>query len=413
MLKHTVIPISIVAVLAALAPVGAWATDGVVSRYDRDTVIVKFRAGVTAAERRPLRERAGVGRTVERVRAVGAEVARVTGDPGAVAARLERSPKVAYAEPDLVVRAAGATPDDPRFDHQWALHNTGQGGGLPDADIDAPAGWRRAGLGGFPPIGGAPVGIVDSGVDAGHPDLQGRVAACHSFYPGDSAETCADDNGHGTHVAGIVGARADNGIGVAGVAFNSPLIVCRALGGGSPARGNASDVAECIDWVDDQGAEVINMSFGGRASETIRHAVRGAWNRGGQDGAVLVAAAGNEGTYAASYPATFPQVISVTATDRRDELASFSNRHKDVELSAPGASILSAALGRGYRLESGTSMAAPHAAGVAAELRHLHPGASATRIRSLLRKSVDDLGADGRDSRFGYGRVNLSKAAQR
>jgi thermitase len=409
MLRRNVIAITLVAAVAAAGPVSA----GAASRYDRDTVIVKYRDGVSTAERGSLRERTRLGPVVERVTAVDAYVARVEGDPAAAAARLERSPKVAYAEPDAVVRAAGARPDDPRFDRQWALHNTGQTGGRPDADIDAPGGWSRLGLGSFPATGGPPIGIIDTGIDQGHPEFEGKVAGCHSFYGDEPGDTCADDNGHGTHVAGIAAARADNGRGIAGAAFNSPLIVCRAIGGSGQADGRASDVADCIDWLHDQGAAVINMSLQGGRSETLQRAVRRAWSGGGHGGSVLVAAAGNGGFSTSSYPAGFQQVISVSATTSRDERASFSNRNQDVELAAPGDDILSTWPGGRYEVESGTSMAAPLAAGVAAQLHLGHTGARAGRIRVLLQKSVDDLGADGRDASFGFGRINLGEAARR
>ncbi len=409
--RHVTLACTIAAAIAT-APTVAAAGEGAPGPYDRDTVIVKYRDGVSAAERRLLLERTGVGRTVSRIGVVDADVAHVTGDPADAASRLEDSPKVAYAEPDFVVEAAGATPNDPRFDRQWGLHNRGQGGGKRDADIDAPEGWAGAGLAGFPLFGGVPVGIVDTGVDPAHPDLLGRVQACDNFLPGEPAGTCADDFGHGTHVAGIAGATADNGIGIAGVAFNSPLIVCRALAG-PDGDGNSSGVAKCIGWTADQGARVINMSFSGRNSETVRRAVQRAWSGGDRNGAVMVAAAGNGGFYSAQYPATLKQVISVGATNRHDDVAGFSNRHKDVELAAPGAGIISTEIGGGYAYKRGTSMAVPHVAGVAAQLRRLHPHAGAARIRRILTKSVRDLGPPGRDRRFGYGRVSLAKAVKR
>ena len=406
MLRRNVISITLLAAIAALAPASAVSAE----RHNGDTVIVKYRFGATPGERSSLDERVGVGPVVERVRAVGATVARVDGDPAHVAARLERSAKVAYAEPDDIVRAAGAKPADPRFKHQWALHNTGQTGGRTDADIDAPAGWMQLGLGSFPSTGGVPIGVIDTGIDQGHPDLEGRVTGCKSFYRDEPGDTCVDDNGHGTHVAGIAGARTDNQRGIAGVAFNSPLLVCRAIGGPGTATGKASDVAGCIDWLHDQGAGVINMSLQGGRSETLRRAVRQAWSGGDQTGALLVAAAGNGGFSTAAYPASFAQVISVGATTDRDERAAFSTRNEDVELAAPGDDILSTWPGERYEVESGTSMASPYAAGVAAHIRGTRPDARAARVRVLFQKAVDDLGPKGRDTSFGFGRVNLADA---
>ena len=223
---------------------------------------------------------------------------------------------------------------------------------------------------------------------------------------------CIDDTGHGTHVAGILGAVADNGIGVTGVAFNSPLLVCRALGG-SDQTGRASDIAKCIEWAHARGARVISMSFAGGRSKTVHRAIVRAWERGRRGGSVLVSAAGNGGFNAPAYPAAYEEVISVTATNDRDRLAGFSNRHKTVDVAAPGAGILSTYRGGGYTRLSGTSMSVPYVSGIAAQVRRLHPRWSASRIRTVIRQSADDLGTRGHDARYGFGRVNLARAARR
>ena len=186
---------------------------------------------------------------------------------------LNRSARSAYAEVDQILRAT-ATPNDTRFGELYGLNNTGQSGGTADADIDAPEGWDTAGLGGFPATGGAKVGIVDTGIQPNHEDLTGKIANCAQsrglFVLGGSIQegSCADDNGHGTHVAGTIAANANNGKGVAGVAFNSPLAICRALGG-PLGSGNTTDVANCITWLKDKGVKVISMSLGGGASTTL------------------------------------------------------------------------------------------------------------------------------------------------
>lgn len=400
--------------LTAPADVGAQDEVAGAGSYG-DEVVVSYRDDVGIVERVPLLERAGVDRTVEEVAAADAEVVRVEGDPAEAAARLEASTKVDYAEPNYLVSTAAA-PNDDYFGDLWGLDNRGQTGGRRGADIGALAGWRSAGLRRYPQRGGAPVAVIDTGVDRTHPDLAGRVAACAVARPlSDGLERgqCSDDSGHGTHVTGILGAAADNGAGIAGVAFNSPLIVCRAFGGVLETA-RVSDVARCMGWSRRQGARVISMSFASPyRSQTIETAVGQAWRGGRRSGAVLVAAAGNGGAQQAVYPAAFRQVISVSATTDRDGAASFSNRHGTVELSAPGDGILSAVLGGDYARLSGTSMAVPHVAGVAAQLRGRDRDASAARIRGLLRRSAVDLGRRGHDARFGFGRVDLERAIRR
>jgi thermitase len=263
------------------------------------------------------------------------------------------------------------------------------------------------------------VGIVDTGILQTHEDLVGKTANCAQsrgilpIFAGTIQEgSCADDNGHGTHVSGTISGNANNGKGVAGVAFNSPLAMCRALGG-PLGSGSTSDVANCIRWTHDRGAKVISMSLGGGASTTLQQAVQYAWATGGTGGSVLVAAAGNDGDATLNYPAAYAEVVSVAATDNRDQRASFSNANSDVEVAAPGVNVLSTYNGSNtsYSSLSGTSMATPHVAGVTAVIWNKYPTASASTIRSKLDAAVDDKGAAGRDANFGFGRVNLQKAA--
>jgi thermitase len=383
--------------------------------YVSGRVIVKYNDGVSAAKRASVERGAGVAGLLETIRG-GARVVKVSGSVPAAAAALNRSAAVEYAEPDYILRT-NAVPNDPRFGELYGLNNTGQGGGTADADIDAPEGWDVAGLGGFPGSGGAKVGIVDTGILQTHEDLVGKTANCAQsrgilpIFAGSIQEgSCADDNGHGTHVSGTISGNANNGKGVAGVAFNSPLAMCRALGG-PLGSGSTSDVANCIRWTHDKGAKVISMSLGGGASTTLQQAVQYAWAGGGTGGSVLVAAAGNDGDATLNYPAAYAEVVSVAATDNRDQRASFSNANADVEIAAPGVNVLSTRRGGGYFTLSGTSMATPHVSGVAAILFGRFPTTNAAGIRSRLDAAVDDLGPAGRDASFGFGRVNLQKAA--
>ena len=406
---------ALAALVAALAC--APAASAAPAAYEPHELIVKYADQAPSAQRSLVARTAGVLQTLTRVTGVGAQLVRVAGDPAAAAARLQRSGAVAYAEPNYVYHAT-AIPDDPLFADQYGLNNTGQVSGAPDADIDAPEGWDAGGLGTFPASGGVTIGLVDTGIDAGHPDLAGKVASCagvRSFGldllgipllddPRIVPDQCADDNGHGTHVAGIAAARANNGIGIAGVAFNSRLAICKGLN--AAGAGSLVAVANCIAYLSAQGVQIISMSVGGPGSQTLSGAVASAT----ANGALVIAAAGNDGTAALNFPAGYPQVVSVAAVDRRDQRAPFSTANADVEVAAPGVDVLSTWNDGGYRTESGTSMATPYVAAVAALIAGREPGAGPAAWRAKLTSSVDDLGPPGRDPQFGFGRVNLQKA---
>jgi thermitase len=403
--------------LAWTAPAQATST-----AYDAHTVIVKYADGASPTQRSLTGRLAGVLDTLGSVRGIGAQVVSVAGDPAAAAARLNRAPGVLYAEPNYIAHATGI-PDDSRFGELYGLDNTGQLGGEPDADIDAPEGWTALfGDASFPTTGGAKIGIVDTGVMAGHEDLAGKVVDCTgvrspgidilgiitlplfadpTIVPG----RCVDDNGHGTHVAGTAAAIANNGRGVAGVAFNSPLAVCKALGKGG--GGAVAGIANCIADLVAKGAKVISLSIGTTEDSAALHdAIVAASSR-----ALIVAAAGNDGDTTANYPAYYPEVVSVAATDNQDERAPFSTANADVEVAAPGVDILSAWNDGGYLVASGTSMATPHVAGVAAVIAGRYPGSGPEVWRSKLDGAVDDLSPAGRDPETGFGRVNLQQAA--
>ena len=401
----------VLAALAVMAVSLASAQSAAAADYVSDQVIVKPKAGTSVTRLLAL---PGVQQRVGTVDGVGAYVFTVSGNPAVVSRALSRSALVEFAEPNFILRST-ATPNDALFAQQYALNNTGQSGGTPDADIDAPEGWDGAGLGTFPGSGGPRIGIVDTGIDQNHEDLRGKTVACAQSRGlggllGGSIQvgSCTDDNDHGTHVAGTITANTNNSVGVAGVAFNSPLVICRALGG-PLGTGATSDVANCINWTAQNGAKVISMSLGGGDSSTLKAAVDNAWNGG--NGALLVAAAGNDGDSTQNYPAAYPNVVSVAATDNRDQRASFSNANADVEIAAPGVNVLSVKRGGGYFTLSGTSMATPHVSGVAAILFGRFPTTNAAGIRTKLDAAVDDLGPAGRDASFGFGRVNLQKAA--
>jgi thermitase len=396
---------------ALLAVLGlVMASSASAASYDANTLLVKFRSGTSAAQKRAALAVPGVGGDRGQIGGIGTHVLSVSRDPAALARVLSGNPAVKYAEPNFVLRAQ-ATPNDPLFADEYGLNNTGQAGGSPDADIDAPEGWDLAGLAGFPSTGGVKVGIVDTGIDKTHPDLAGKAVGCATSYNSGlliANGVCADDNGHGSHVSGTISANTNNGQGVSGVAFNSPIVMCKALATAA-GTGLTSDIANCINWVAGQGVKVLSMSLGGGDNATLKAAVQSAYNNG--NGVLIVAAAGNDGNATLNYPAAYPEVVSVAATDNRDHRASFSNANSDVEIAAPGVNVESTYAGGLYMTLSGTSMATPHVAGVAAVIADLNPTANAATLRSKLDAAVDDIGPAGRDTSFGFGRVNLCKAA--
>jgi subtilisin family serine protease len=248
------------------------------------------------------------------------------------------------------------------------------------------------------------VAVVDGGVDLSHPDLAANLAQGYNFVENNT--TPADDNGHGTHVAGIIAAGL-NGQGVVGVAPQVKILPVRVMGNGT---GDDTTVSKGIRWAADR-AQIINLSLGGpTVSSTLRDAINYAIQTKGR---VVVAAAGNYGASgnAAQYPAALPGVVAVGAVDANGQHASFSNTGSYVQLSAPGVSILSTYLGGGYARMSGTSMAAPHVAGLAGLIWAQHPGYSAAQVIAAMQSTASDLGPAGKDSTYGYGLIDAYPAA--
>ena len=287
---------------------------------------------------------------------------------------------VEFAEPNWIFHA-DLVPDDPLRGELWGLHNVGQAGGARDADIDAPEAWGQT-----TDCSAVVVAIVDTGVDFTHPDLQGNLDTDNGwdFVNGDADPT--DDNGHGTHVAGTIGAVGGNGIGVAGVCWKVMLLPLKGLN--ASGSGDSAGLASAIRYAGQHGASVISASWGSdKRSSTIDSAITAS-------GALFVAAAGNDGSTTKHYPAGsgLANVVSVAATDRNDALAAFSNRGSSwVHLGAPGVDVLSTYPGGGYRLASGTSMATPHVSGVAALVKAGHPAYSTSQVRSALLGSIDPI----------------------
>ena len=250
---------------------------------------------------------------------------------------------------------------------------------------------------------GVKVCVVDTGIDKDHPDLQANIVGGRNFVAkGATVDPTKwdDDNGHGTHVAGTIAA-VDNTIGVVGVAPSASLLAAKVLN--RQGSGYLSDIIAGLDYCVQNGAKVVSMSLGTSSDVQAMHdAVDATYAQG----VLLVAAAGNDYGGAVSYPAAYDSVIAVSATDSNNNLASFSNVGPQVELAAPGVSVLSTYKDGSYATLSGTSMATPHVSGVAALAWEANPLLSNAEVRALLQSTADDLGAVGKDNWFGYGLVD-------
>ncbi len=251
------------------------------------------------------------------------------------------------------------------------------------------------------------VAVIDSGVNTVHEDLIGRVVTGRDTVgPGSSAYNVGqnlDDDGHGTHVAGIIAATGNNAVGIAGVTWQADIMPIRSLG---LTGGSDIDVAEGVVWAVDNGANIINMSLGGVGASIV---LADAVNYALANNVTVIAAAGNDGRDQINYPAAFPGVIAVGSTDSRDQVSSFSTRGEHLSVAAPGEDIwsLDAFDNGGYLTLDGTSMATPFVSGVAALLMQKH-GTSLTpgQIRGILEATAEDLGAAGYDDEYGHGRVD-------
>lgn len=286
---------------------------------------------------------------------------------------------------------------DPMFDKQWALQNN------PGVEIESA--WKIA-----TGSNNVRVAVIDTGVDTEHPDLKGRVVAGYDFIA-DSPKVY-DDHGHGSHCSGIIGALTGNGEGISGINQNVSLISARAV----PSNGDETDehVMKSIEFAVQSGARVANGSFGkAKSSQAVSDVIAAA----GEKGLLFVVAAGNDSNdinVTPTYPASFQlsNMIVVAATTSRGSKAYFSNYGKGkVDLAAPGARILSTVKGGDYASWDGTSMAAPHVAGVAALVLSVNPKFSVAQVKKIILSSVDvDTGLSNAVTTSG--RLNAAKAVE-
>ena len=341
-----------------------------------------------------------------------------------------KDPNVEYAEPNYIVNIC-LLPNDPyyyssgswgqSYQDLWGLYK-----------IQAASAWdiKRG--------ENVVVAVIDTGLDYNHPDIDQNVwinTAEANGLPGVDDDGngyiddirgwnfCSDnynnnpmdDHGHGTHCSGTIAAEGNNGIGVIGVAYNAKIMALKGLN--ANGSGYVSDLAEAIIYAANNGADILSNSWGGvGTSQTLEDAVNYAHSRG----CVVIAAAGNSNSDASNFtPANIANVITVSAFDNNDVKASFSNYGPKIDVAAPGVDILSLRaqanshfpiVGQNYCRASGTSMACPHTAGVAALILSNHPTFTNEQVKQVLRVSADDVGTAGWDIYSGYGRINAYKA---
>jgi subtilisin family serine protease len=380
-------------------------------KYHPTRLLVRYKPGTSPEKMHAVHE--GIGAKVLReLRLVrGLQLVQLSGGVSIqqALAHYRKDASVLYAEPDYILHIVGA-PNDPDFPSQWSLQNTGQNGGTPGADIHAVQAWSLT--------TGSPnvvVGVIDTGVDYNHQDLAANIWTASSGYSVTAsngttlqcgvgshgfnmvADTCdpMDDNGHGSHVSGTIGAVGNNGVGVIGINWQVQVLPCKFLD--STGSGSTDNAIACLNFMKelkDSGINIIvtNNSWGGAdSSQALHDAIAAAM----QDGMLFVAAAGNDfsdNDEFPTYPATFylPNVLAVAATDRTDTIVTFSNtgRHT-VHIAAPGRDILSTTPNNTYSYDSGTSMAAPHVTGVAALLKAQNPSLDWRGIKNLILSGGD------------------------
>ena len=347
-------------------------------------ILVAAKAGVSDAQFEATLAAHG-GRSMGRLRGMRAHMVNVP--PGQseekLAERLARHPHIEFAELDRLA-PPGSTTNDPMLSSQWHLPK-----------INAPTAWGAS-------VGaGTIVAILDTGIDPSHPDLAGQLVPGWNFY-GNNSDT-SDPNGHGTAVAGAAAAAGNNGTGVASVAWGARLMPVRIADANAYAYW--STVAQGLTWAADNGARIANISYVGvAASSTVQSAANYLRSKGG----LVVVCAGNNGKDEGI--AANDSMIVVSATNSGDSKTSWSSYGSFVDLAAPGDSIYTTNVGGGYKAWSGTSLASPVVAGAAAMIKAMRPDFTPTQIEAALYAGAVDLGTAGKDTIYGYGRVDAAAA---
>ncbi|MGC8839749.1 MAG: S8 family peptidase, partial [Anaerolineae bacterium] len=359
-------------------------------------LLVRYRAGVAEGALLAAAQDAGL---VHLASLPEAGLLRLGVAPGKEAEAMQRllaNPLVEYVGPNYLAFAT-ADPNDPLWPRQWNMVRIG----MPEVWGEVLAN------------PGVVIAILDSGIALQHPDLAPSLVQGYDFV-GDDAEP-ADDFGHGTHVAGIAAAVTNNGLGVAGVAGGARLMPLKVLN--ANGAGTYFAIVQALYYARDHGARVVNLSLGGKADDpNLRAAVQMAR----MAGILVVASAGNDNG-PLLYPAAYPEVLAVAATDSQDQRAGYSNYGTGVDLAAPGGTSLqgvySTLPASGYGWKYGTSMAAPHVSGAAALIWSVAPGLSVGQVEQVLLETCAKVGGipylNGRNDFLGYGRLDVPAAVRR
>ncbi len=364
-------------------------------------IIVKYKKGASENSKNKIRKiRKAIIRN--KIDKLNIDVIRVqTGTAEELITQYQKDPEVEYAEPDYLTQALLVT-NDPYLPFQWGQYKIQTANSTDTSAWDITQGDQSI-----------KVAVLDTGIEETHTDLVGKVVENNNFT---TSALANDLHGHGTHVAGIIAANTNNNFQFAGVGYNSTLMNGKVLG--DNGSGNYSWLINGIVWAADNGARVINISLGGpSSSQALEEAINYAWSKG----AVVVAAAGNCGgtDYAQNgclsfnqlfYPAYYTSAIAVGATDTNDQRASFSTYGNWVDVAAPGASIWSTYKDNAYANMSGTSMASPHVAGVAALIWASGICSDNICIRNQIEQTTDDISGIG--TFWSNGRINAYKAVQ-
>ncbi len=390
--------------------------------YRPDQVLVKFKPSFSAQMIKSTIS-AYQGRQLEKIQKLGIYQIQIPEDTTVeeMLYVLRQNPDVEFAQPNYLIHIA-VTPNDTLFSYQYALYNIGQDittppgapSGEEGADIKATAGWEET-KGSEDVL----IAVIDTGVDLGHPDIISKVhSPGRDFVNNDFDATDDEPWGHGTHVAGIAAAETNNNNGISGVAWNCKVLPVKVLD--DMGVGDYFWLASGITWAADQGADVINISSGGGAPDTARdEALRSALQYAYDRNIVIIASTGNDGG-SVLYPAAYDEYcLAVAATDYNDLRPIWSNYGPEVDVAAPGDLILSLfpdtddPLYLPYAWQSGTSMSAPHVAGLAALIKSIKPQLSNEQIMNIIRYSADDVNYasnPGKDDYIGYGRINMKTA---
>ena len=415
------------------------------TEFNSDRLIVKWNQGATSSDVSTLQAQIGVTK-VTTASEFGIQIWDLPKGSNVeqIISAYENDPRFQYIEADYIITLddvektsptqedlatitpQSTTPNDPSYPQLWGLNNTGQTGGTPDADIDAPEAWDIQT--GDPNL---VIGVLDTGVDYNHPDLVNNIWTNPGETAGDGIDNDnngyiddvrgwdfayndndpSDVDGHGTHVSGTIAAKGNNSVGVTGVAWNAKIMPLKFLN--DSGSGLLSDAVLALNYATAKGVKLTNNSWsGGGYYQSLYDAI----NIAGQQGALFIAAAGNgygnnndiNPVYPASY--NLPNIISVASTTHTDALSNFSNYGPtSVDLGAPGSNIYSTIPGGNYATYSGTSMASPHVAGGAALVWSQNPNWSAQEVKNRLLNTTDPKPSlNGRT--VSGGRLNINNA---